>query len=176
MTSEVRDLHRHVGSEVTVRGWVHQLRSHGKIGFIVLRDGTGLVQSVLVKKELDDATWERFGTLTQESSVAVTGSVREDSRAPGGYELTVRALEVFQIAEEFPIQPKEHGIEFLQDHRHLWLRSTQQHAILRVRNEVEQAIHDFFYERGFTRMDSPILTGSIGEHAGTLFETDYFEE
>jgi asparaginyl-tRNA synthetase len=176
MTSEVRDLHKHAGSVVTVRGWVQTLRSHGKIGFIVLRDGTGVVQCVLVKKELDEATWERFATLTLESSLAVTGSVREDARAPGGYELTVQSFEVFQVAEEYPIQPKEHGIEFLQDHRHLWLRSTQQHAILRVRNEVEQAIHDFFYQRGFTRIDSPILTGSIGEHAGTLFETDYFEE
>ncbi len=176
MTSEVRDLHKHAGTVVTVRGWVQTLRSHGKIGFIVLRDGTGVVQCVLVKKELDEATWQRFATLTLESSLAVTGSVREDARAPGGYELTVESFDVFQIAEEYPIQPKEHGIEFLQDHRHLWLRSTQQHAILRVRNEVEQAIHDFFYERGFTRIDSPILTGSIGEHAGTLFETDYFEE
>ncbi len=98
--SEVRDLHKHVGGDVTVRGWVQTLRSHGKIGFIVLRDGTGVVQCVLVKKELDDATWERFGTLTQESSVGITGSVREDSRAPGGYELTVRSFEVFQIAQE----------------------------------------------------------------------------
>ena len=174
--SDVRDLHRHAGGEVTVRGWVQTLRSHGKIAFIVLRDGTGVVQCVLVKKELDEATWEKFATLTQESSVAVTGSVREDARAPGGYELTVRSFTVFQIAQEYPIQPKEHGIEFLQDHRHLWLRSTQQHAILRVRSEVEQAIHDFFHERGFTRIDSPILTGSIGEHAGTLFQTDYFGE
>ena len=174
--SDVRDLHRHAGGEVTVRGWVQTLRSHGKIAFIVLRDGTGVVQCVLVKKELDEATWEKFATLTQESSVAVTGSVREDARAPGGWELTVRSFTVFQIAQEYPIQPKEHGIEFLQDHRHLWLRSTQQHAILRVRSEVEQAIHDFFHERGFTRIDSPILTGSIGEHAGTLFQTDYFGE
>ncbi|HUF12738.1 MAG TPA: asparagine--tRNA ligase [Longimicrobiales bacterium] len=174
--SEVRDLHRHAGAEVTVRGWVQTLRSHGKIGFIVLRDGTGIVQCVLVKKELDEASWERFATLTQESSIVVTGSVREDARAPGGHELTVRSFDVVHLAQEYPIQPKEHGIEFLQDHRHLWLRSTQQHAILRVRHEVEQAIHDFFYERGFTHIDTPILTGSIGESAGTLFETDYFGE
>ncbi|MEJ2542161.1 MAG: asparagine--tRNA ligase, partial [Gemmatimonadota bacterium] len=116
------------------------------------------------------------GTLTQESTVAITGEVRADDRAPGGYEIGVSGMEVLSIAEEYPIQPTPHGPDFLLDHRHLWLRSTQQRAVLRVRHEVEQAIHDFFYERDFTRIDTPILTGAIGEHAGTLFATDYFGE
>ena len=127
-------------------------------------------------KQVPPSVWENFERLTQESSVAVTGAVREDARAPGGYELTVEALEIVQIAEPYPIKPKEHGIEFLLDHRHLWLRSSQQRAIMRVRNEVEKAIVDFYYERGYVRIDSPILTGAIGEGASALFETDYFGE
>lgn len=150
------------------------MRSHGRIAFVVLRDGTGVVQCVLVRKELDEAVWERFSELTQETSLRVRGVVRADERAPGGHELSVSDFEIVQVADEYPIQPKEHGVEFLLDHRHLWLRSSQQHAILRVRSEVEQSIHDFFYERGFTRIDTPILTGAIGEAASTLFETDYF--
>ncbi|HEX7049121.1 MAG TPA: asparagine--tRNA ligase [Longimicrobiales bacterium] len=172
--SEVRHLGRHVGEEVTVRGWVETTRSHGKVAFLVLRDGTGIVQGVLLQKQVPPEVWERFATLTQESSIRMTGEVREDARAPGGFELTVHDLEVVAISEEYPIQPKEHGVDFLLDHRHLWLRSRQQHAILRVRAEVEQAIHDFFYERGFVRIDTPILTGAIGEGASGLFETDYF--
>jgi asparaginyl-tRNA synthetase len=173
---EIRSLAEHVGDEVTVRGWVETTRAHGKVAFAVLRDGTGLVQGVFLRKELDEAVWERHAVLTQESTVALTGVVRAEERAPGGYELGVTGLEVVALAEDYPIQPKEHGVDFLLDHRHLWLRSSQQRAGLRVRAEVQQAIHDFFYERGFTRIDTPILTGSIGEHAGTLFETDYFGE
>ncbi len=171
---EVRDLARHTGEEVTVGGWVDQLRVHGKVAFVVVRDGTGYVQCVAVKQELEEETWEAATGLTQETSVMVRGEVRAEPRAPGGYELQLRRLQVVGTSPEYPIQPKEHGVEFLLDHRHLWLRSSQQRAGLRVRAEVEQAIHDFFYQRGFVRLDTPILTGSIGEHAGTLFSTDYF--
>ncbi|MFS8638361.1 MAG: asparagine--tRNA ligase, partial [Gemmatimonadota bacterium] len=176
VVSEIRDLGRHVGDVVTVRGWVETTRSHGKVAFVVVRDGTGIVQGVVLQKQVPPSVWENFERLTQETSVKVTGAVREEARAPGGYELTVDDIEIVQIAEEYPIQPKEHGIEFLLDHRHLWLRSSQQRAILRVRNEVQKAIADFFYERGYFRVDSPILTGAIGEGASALFETDYFGE
>jgi asparaginyl-tRNA synthetase len=174
---EVRHLDRHVDREVEVTGWVQTTRSHGKIGFVVMRDGTGVVQCVVAKKEVDEATWERFSTLAQETTVGITGLVRADHRAPGGHELTVTGLEViFPTVDEYPIQPKEHGIEFLLDHRHLWLRSAQQRAGLRIRDEVEMGIHQFFYDRDFVRIDTPILSGAIGESAGTLFETDYFGE
>jgi asparaginyl-tRNA synthetase len=171
---EVKDLGKHEGAEVTVGGWVDQLRVHGKVAFVVVRDGTGYVQGVLVKKELPEEVWEAGTTLTQESSVEVRGTIRADARSPGGYEMGITGLKVLGVSPEYPIQPKEHGVEFLLDHRHLWLRSSQQRAGLRVRSEVEQAALDFLYERGFVRIDTPILTGSIGEHAGTLFETDYF--
>lgn len=173
---EIKDLHAHVGETVTVQGWVETTRGHGKVAFAVVRDGTGIVQCVFVQKALSEAAWEGFGTLTQESVVAVTGEVKADDRAPGGFELGISDLEVRSIAEEYPIQPKEHGVEFLLDHRHLWLRSSQQRAGLKVRNEVQKSIADFFYDRDFTKIDTPILTGSIGEHAGTLFKTDYFGE
>lgn len=173
---EVKDLGRHEGAEVTIGGWVDQLRVHGKVAFLVVRDGTGYVQGVLVKKELPEEVWENGTGLTQESSVKVTGTVRADARSPGGYEMGITGLEVLGLSPEYPIQPKEHGVEFLLDNRHLWLRSSQQRAGLKVRAEVEQAALDFLYHRGFVRIDTPILTGSIGEHAGTLFETDYFGE
>ena len=174
--TEVRSLGDHAGTSVTVLGWVESTRSHGKVGFVILRDGTGLVQGVLLRNELQEDTWALLETLTQECSVALTGAVREEARAPGGYELGVTGLELLGASEEYPIQPKEHGVEFLLDHRHLWLRSSLQRASLRVRHEVEQAIHDYFYDRNFVRIDTPILTGSIGESAGTLFEADYFGE
>jgi asparaginyl-tRNA synthetase len=174
--SEVRHLGRHDGEVVTVQGWVETTRGHGKVAFIVLRDGTGVVQCVVVQKQVSAEDWERFAALTHEVSVRVTGAVQKDDRAPGGYELTVTALEIVGAAEEYPIQPKEHGVDFLLDHRHLWLRSSQQRAILRIRNEVEKAIIDFFYERDFVRIDTPILTGSIGEGGAGLFEADYFGE
>ena len=171
---DIRQLGEHEGEQVTVKGWVEATRAHGKVAFVVVRDGTGIVQAVVLKKEVDESVWEAHGALTAESLVSVTGEVRPDDRAPGGYELGVTGLELLSSAEDYPIQPKEHGVEFLLDHRHLWLRSSQQRAGLRVRAEVEQAIHDFYYARGFVRVDTPILTGAIGEHAGTLFETDYF--
>ncbi len=176
MSHLVRNLPRHADETVTVSGWVAAVRVHARVAFLVLRDGTGTVQGVLVKSQLPADVWELATSLTQEACVALTGVVRPDPRAPGGHELTVSAVELIGASEEYPIQPKEHGVEFLLDHRHLWLRSSMQRAGLRVRAEVEQAIHDFFYERDFVRIDTPILTGSIGESAGTLFETDYFGE
>ena len=173
---EIQDLHAHVGETVTLTGWVETTRGHGKVAFAVVRDGTGVAQCVFLKKQLEEGAWDAHAALTQESTVAVTGEVRADDRAPGGYEIGVSGLEILSLAEEYPIQPKEHGVDFLLDHRHLWLRSSLQRAGLRVRHEVEQAIHDFLYARDFTRIDTPILTGAIGEHAGTLFATDYFGE
>jgi asparaginyl-tRNA synthetase len=174
--TEIRSLGEHEGGEVTLRGWVQTTRVHGKVAFVVIRDGTGIVQCVVVQKQVAPEVWAAIDSLTQETSVEVTGTVRADARAPGGYELGLSDLQVIGPSDDFPIQPKEHGVEFLLDHRHLWLRSSQQHAVLRVRNEVEQAIQDFFYARGFVRLDSPILTGAIGEEGASLFETDYFEQ
>ncbi len=171
----ISDLPRHVGESVTVRGWVTTMRSSGKIAFLVVRDGTGHLQCVLTKAETDEATWEAFRRATQESSVAVTGHVRADARSPGGVELSVSAFAILGESVDFPITPKEHGTAFLFEHRHLWLRSRRQVAIARVRHEVVHAIHDFMDERGFVLVDTPILTGSIGESAGTLFETEYFD-
>ena len=173
---EVKDLARHEGDEVTVAGWVDQLRVHGKVGFLVVRDGTGLVQGVLVRKELPEEVWDAATSLTQEASVEVSGVVRKEPRSPGGFEMGVTKITLLGPSPEYPIQPKEHGVEFLLDHRHLWLRSSQQRAGLRIRSELEQAIHDFLHDRDFVRIDTPILTGAIGEHAGTLFETEYFGE
>src|SRR6476660_1520122 len=171
----IGELRGHVGEPVTVRGWVVTTRSSGKIAFVVLRDGTGTVQGVLSKKEVSDATWAAFGALTQEASVAVSGVVRDDPRSPGGVELAVTGLEPIGSSPDYPIGPKEHGTTFLFEHRHLWLRTRRQAAIARVRHEVEQAIRDYFYQEGFTLVDTPILTGAIGEEAGNLFATDYFD-
>jgi asparaginyl-tRNA synthetase len=171
----INELGGHVGRTVVLRGWVVTTRSSGKIAFLVLRDGTGSLQAVFARKEVPDAVWAAFGALTQETSVAVTGLVREDARAPGGFELTATDLEILGSSPDFPISPKEHGTQFLFEHRHLWLRSRKQVAIARVRHVVIQAIHDFFDQRGFTHVDTPILTGSIGEAAGELFATDYFD-
>ncbi len=176
MFAEIRDLGQHVGESVTVRGWVQTTRVHGKVAFVVVRDGTGIVQGVVVQKEVPPELWERFPSLTLETSVHVTGTVRADARAPGGYEMSVADLHVLAPSPDYPIQPKDHGVDFLLDRRHLWLRSSQQRAILRVRNEVEKAIVDFFYERGFVRLDTPILTGAIGEGGQGLFEVEYFEQ
>jgi asparaginyl-tRNA synthetase len=172
---DIRNLREHVGETVTVRGWVTTTRSSGKIAFVVVRDGSGYVQGVLSKKEVSESTWSAFGSLTQEASVAMTGQVREEPRSPGGYELSVQALEVLGPSPEYPITPKEHGTTFLFEHRHLWLRSRRQAAVARVRHEVTQAIRDFFYQRDFVLVDTPILTGAIGEEAGNLFSTDYFD-
>src|SRR3712207_5495162 len=172
----IADLHAHVGTRVVVRGWVTHVRSSGKVAFVVVRDGSGTVQGVLVKSAVPAEAWQRFGELTTETSVAVTGEVRAEARAPGGHELGVSDLAIIGPSPtDYPIQPKEHGIDFLLDHRAFWLRSPRQAAIMRVRHEVEQAVHDFFYERDFVRVDTPLLTSAIGERSG-LFETEYFEE
>ena len=172
----ISGLRDHVGATVTVRGWVTHLRSSGKVAFVVLRDGSGTMQAVVVRSVVPAESWETFGTLTIESSVAVTGEVRADARAPGGFELSVSRLVLLGPSPlDYPIQPKEHGVDFLLDHRHLWLRSPRQRAIARVRHEIEQAIRDFFYDRDFTLVDTPILTAAIGERSG-LFATEYFDE
>ncbi len=174
-TVRIEDLARHVGQSVTIRGWVTHTRSSGKIAFVVLRDGTGYLQGVLSKKEVPEPVWARFPGLTQEATVALTGVVQAEPRAPGGYEMHLSDVELIGTSTDFPIQPKEHGTSYLFEHRHLWLRSRRQVAVARVRHEVVQAIRDFFFDRGFTLVDTPILTGSIGEQAGELFSTQYFD-
>ena len=171
----IAHLNRHVGEEVTIKGWLFNKRSSGKVAFLVMRDGTGLCQCVMVKSMLPPEVFARFDQVTQESSVIVTGLVKADPRQVGGHEIEVRDVQLVQIADEYPITPKEHGIDHLMSHRHLWLRSRRQHAILRVRNEIIHAIRTFLYERDFLMFDTPILTGSIGEEAGTLFSTEYFD-
>ena len=171
----ISELHAHVGDVVTVRGWVTHLRSSGKIAFVVLRDGTGSLQSVIVKTGVEPEVWDRYAALTQETSVALTGAVRAEPRAPGGYELAVSGLDILGGSPiDYPIQPKEHGVDFLMDRRHLWLRSPRQAAILRIRSEIEQVIGEFFHQRDFVRVDTPILTAAIGERSG-LFSTEYFD-
>ena len=171
----INELGRHVGQTVTIRGWVVTTRSSGKIAFLVVRDGTGYLQAVLARKEVSEEVWEAFHALTHETSVAVTGVVREDARSPGGFEITATDVVMLGPSPDFPITPKEHGTQYLFEHRHLWLRSRKQVAIAKVRHVVVQAIHDFFDQRGYTHVDTPILTGSIGEQAGELFATDYFD-
>ena len=172
----IAELGKHVGAVVTVRAWVTHLRSKGKVAFVVARDGTGILQAVLVKSDVTPDSWDAFATLTQETSLALTGEVRADARAPGGFEMGVQSLEVLGASpSDYPIQPKEHGVDFLLDHRHFWLRSQRQVAIMRVRHELQQAVHDFFYAREFIHCDTPILTAAIGERSG-LFSTEYFEE
>ncbi len=171
----IEDLVRHVGAEVTIRGWLYNKRSSGKVRFLVMRDGTGLAQGVLVKGSVSDEVFNRFDQLTQESSFAMKGKVRKEDRAPGGFELDVSDLEVINVAREYPITPKEHGVEFLMDRRHLWLRSSRQHAILRIRHEIIKSIREFFDSRGFVLLDAPIFTPAACEGTSTLFETDYFD-
>lgn len=172
----INHLSEHVGKNVELRGWVYNRRSSGKIQFIVVRDGTGICQAVVLKNEVAPEIFEAAGKLTQESSLIVRGSVREDKRAPGGYEVTVKEIEAVQIADEYPITLKEHGVEFLMDNRHLWMRTPRQAAILRIRSEVIKAIRDFLDDDGFVLVDSPILTPSAAEGTSTLFETQYFDE
>jgi asparaginyl-tRNA synthetase len=172
---QVSGLGAHVGETITIRGWVVTTRSSGKIAFVVVRDGSGTVQGVLSKKEVPGSTWAAFEALTQETSVGLTGMVREEARSPGGYELAVQNVEVLGSSPDYPITPKEHGTTFLFEHRHLWLRNRRQAAVARVRHEVVQGIRDFFYERDFVLVDTPILTGAIGEEAGNLFATKYFD-
>jgi len=170
---------RHVGQKVELAGWVYNLRSSGKILFPLVRDGTGIMQCVAVKSALPEEVFETVADLTQESSIIVTGTVRAEPRAPGGYELELEGIRVVQRVPEsdpYPITPKEHGIEFLMDRRHLWLRSRRPHAILRIRHEVIRAVRDYFDSHGFTLVDTPIFTPAACEGTTTLFEVDYFDQ
>ncbi len=162
------------GQTVTLRGWLYNLRSSGKLAFPQLRDGTGIIQGVAMRKELGDEAFEQLVGLGQESSLVLTGTVVADARAPGGYELKIQSVTVLQCAEGFPIGPKEHGADFLHNHRHLWLRSRRQQAILRIRHLSVQAIRRYFDSRGYLLMDSPIFTPNACEGTSTLFETEYF--
>ncbi len=170
----IADLASHVGKSVVLRGWVFNTRSSGKIRFLILRDGTGFVQTVAGKSDVPPDQFDLLGEIGQESSVEVTGTVREDKRAPGGYEITISGLRPIAAAESFPITPKEHGSAFLLDHRHLWLRSRKQHTIMKVRHHTISAIRDFLNDRGFYCLDTPIFTPNACEGTSTLFETDYF--
>ena len=172
----IDQLDQHVGEEVQLHGWLYNKRSSGKVRFLLLRDGTGVIQSVMVKGGVPDTVFDKFDVLTQESSFSIKGRIKKEPRAPGGFEMELSDIpHVYQIAHDYPITPKEHGIEFLADRRHLWLRSSRQHAIMRIRHRVVKAIRDFFDERGFTLVDSPILTPAACEGTSTLFETDYFD-
>jgi asparaginyl-tRNA synthetase len=165
-----------VGQEVTIGAWVANKRSSGKIAFLQLRDGTGFIQGVVVKAEVDEAIFQQAKSITQETSIYVSGIVREDERSPFGYELGVTGIKVIAESVDYPITPKEHGTEFLMDHRHLWLRSKRQHAVMKIRNEIIRATYEFFNKEGFVKVDPPILTGSAPEGTSELFHTKYFDE
>ncbi len=169
----------YIGQEVTLKGWLYAKTGKGKLQFLRLRDGTGIVQCIAFRPELGDEIFEMIKGLSQESSLVVTGTVRADDRAPGipgGFEVGVLGIEVLQVAEEYPITPKEHGVEFLMDNRHLWLRSSKQWAIMRVRTTIKRAIIDFLDNNGFLNIDTPIITPAAAEGTSTLFEVDYFDE
>jgi len=172
--ARIETLGEHAGKTVRLRGWLRNSRSSGKIQFLEIRDGTGAIQAVVLKNRVSPEEFEAARRMGQESSLEVTGEVREDPRAPGGYEMAVTALSVVHEAQEYPITPKEHGTDFLMDHRHLWIRSSRQHAILRIRAEIMRAITEWLDDQGFLRMDCPILTPSACEGTTTLFETGYF--
>jgi asparaginyl-tRNA synthetase len=175
----IEDAGRHLGEPVEIAGWLYNLRKSGKIVFPLLRDGTGTLQCVAVKANLDEAVFEALKNLTQESSLIVRGKIRAELRAPGGFEMDVEGAEIVQRIPEsdpYPITPKEHGTEFLMDHRHLWLRSKRQHAAIRVRHEVIRAVRDYFDTHGFTLVDTPIFTPAACEGTTTLFEVNYFDE
>ncbi|WP_041638245.1 asparagine--tRNA ligase [Anoxybacillus flavithermus] len=176
MKTTIAEVHKYVGQEVTIGAWLANKRSSGKIAFLQLRDGTGFIQGVVEKAQVDEDVFQTAKSMTQESSLYVTGVVREDARSPFGYELSVTNIEIIHTAVDYPITPKEHGVEFLMDHRHLWLRSKRQHAIMKIRNEVIRATYEFFNENGFVKVDPPILTGSAPEGTTELFHTKYFDE
>jgi asparaginyl-tRNA synthetase len=171
----IEDLPAHEGETVTIKGWLYNKRSSGKIRFPVLRDGTGYLQGVMVKGSVPEEVFARFDQLTQESALSLTGRIRKEQRAPGGYEMDVTDLQIIHVANDYPITPKEHGIDFLMDRRHLWLRSSRTHAILRIRHQVIRSIREFFDSRGFVLFDAPIFTPAACEGTSTLFETDYFD-
>ena len=171
----IKDLKQYDGKEITLNGWVYNVRSIGKIWFLILRDGTGMLQCVVVKNDVDEDTFKKEEILTQESSVTITGIVRLENRAIGGVELGVKTIKIHQIAEEYPISPKEHGTAFLMDNRHLWIRSKKQHAILKVRHQIVKASRDFFDNNDFVLFDSPMLTANAAEGTTSLFNVDYYE-
>jgi asparaginyl-tRNA synthetase len=172
--SSIRELSQNVGQEVELSGWIDNKRSSGKIAFLQVRTAGGVVQAVAGRKDVPEETWADIERVTQESTVRVRGTVKEDKRSPIGVEIQANGFEILSLTQDYPITPKEHGTAFLMEHRHLWLRSSRQRAALRVRSEVEQGIRDFFYERQFTLIDSPILTPAACEGTSNLFETDYF--
>lgn len=174
--STISEVHKYAGEEVKIGAWLANKRSSGKIAFLQLRDGTGFIQGVVVKSEVGEEVFQLAKSITQESSLYVTGTVTKDERSPLGYELQVNGIEVIHQATDYPITPKEHGTEFLMDHRHLWLRSKRQHAVMKIRNEIIRATYEFFNEQGFSKVDPPILTGSAPEGTTELFHTKYFEE
>jgi asparaginyl-tRNA synthetase len=174
--TSIDNLRDRVGAEVTLRGWLYNKRSSKGIHFIILRDGTGLAQCVVNENDVDADSWRAAEDATQESALELTGLVREDERQVGGFELQVTRLRRVSGADDYPITPKEHGIEFLMNHRHLWLRSRRPWAVMRIRNRIIMSIHQFFQERGFIQMDAPILTGNAVEGTSTLFELEYFGE
>lgn len=176
MKTTIAKVGQYVQQEVTIGAWLANKRSSGKIAFLQLRDGTGFIQGVVVKAEVEEAVFQQAKNLTQESSLYITGIVRADDRAPSGYELTVTNIEVIHEATDYPITPKEHGTEFLMDHRHLWLRSKRQHAVMKIRNEIIRSTYEFFNENDFVKIDPPILTGSAPEGTSELFATKYFDE
>ncbi|MCK4352231.1 asparagine--tRNA ligase [candidate division WOR-3 bacterium] len=171
----IKEIAKYEGQEITIKGWLYNKRSSGKIYFLLIRDGTGIIQGLVLEDNVSKKTFELCDRLTQESSIIVKGKVRKDSRAPGGYELELNDIKVVQLTESYPISKKTHGIDFLLSNRHLWLRSRRQYAILKVRAEVIRAINDFFDSRGFLRFDAPILTPSSCEGTTTLFEVPYFD-
>jgi asparaginyl-tRNA synthetase len=176
MHAYIEDIGKHVGEEITIKGWLHNRRSSGKIHFLILRDGTGFVQAVMSKAAIGEERFKAADHLSQETSVIVTGTARADSRAPGGYEVDVKSFEVVGESHDYPITPKEHGVDYLLDRRHLWIRSERQQAILRIRHEIINAIRDFFNDRGFILADTPIFTPAACEGTTTLFPAQYFEE
>lgn len=171
-----KGVNKYEDQNIELKGWVYQLRSSGKLKFLILRDGTGLCQCTFIKADIDTQTWDTACQLTQESTVKVEGSLKEDQRSPGGFELLVEKLEILHHTKDYPIGPKEHGVDFLMNHRHLWLRSKKQHAILRIRDELICAIRDFFSNRDFTLVDAPIFTSNACEGTSTLFQTSYFDQ
>ncbi|HUC74201.1 MAG TPA: asparagine--tRNA ligase [Vicinamibacterales bacterium] len=172
----IEDIDKHEGEDVTIKGWLHNRRSSGKIHFLIVRDGTGFIQGVMSKAAVGDELFKTADHLSQETSIIVTGTARADPRAPTGYEIDIKRLDVVGGSHDFPITPKEHGVDYLLDRRHLWIRSERQHAILRVRHEIVNAVRDFFNGRGFILADTPIFTPAACEGTTTLFPAQYFEE
>src|ERR1051326_150365 len=172
----IEDIGKHTGEEVTIKGWLHNRRSSGKIHFLTIRDGSGFIQAVMSKAAVGDEAFKMADHRSQESAVIVTGAARADARAKGGYEVDVKSLEVVAPSHDYPITPKEHGVDYLLDRRHLWIRTERQQAILRVRHEIINAVRDFFNDRGFILADTPIFTPAACEGTTTLFPAQYFEE